>query len=83
MLLGRALLLASEPEPAERMLQQATAKLPADPLAFYYLADAAERRAHFDVARQALVDYIALAGDEPTPAAAPDSLCASPISRCA
>ena len=65
MLLGRALLLASEPEPAERLLQQATAKLPADPLAFYYLADAAERRAHFDVARQALVDYIALAGDEP------------------
>ena len=65
MLLGRALLLASEPEPAERLLQQATAKLPADPLAFYYLADAAERRAHFGVARQALVDYIALAGDEP------------------
>ena len=65
MLLGRALLLASEPEPAERLLQLATAKLPADPLAFYYLADAAERRAHFDVARQALVDYIALAGEEP------------------
>ena len=65
MLFGRALLLASDPEPAERMLQQATEKLPADPLAFYYLADAAERRAHFGVARQALLDYIALAGEDP------------------
>jgi tetratricopeptide (TPR) repeat protein len=63
-LFGRALLLASEPEPAERMLQQATAKLPVDPLAFYYLADAAERRAHHAIARQALVDYVALAGED-------------------
>ncbi len=46
------------------MLQQATRKLPADPLAFYYLADAAERRAHYDVARQALIDYSALAGED-------------------
>ena len=45
-------------------MQQATRKLPADPLAFYYLADAAERRAHYDVARQALIDYSALAGEE-------------------
>ena len=65
MLFGRALLLASDAEPAERMLQQATEKLPADPLAFYYLADAAERRAHFGIARQALLDYMALAGDDP------------------
>jgi len=65
MLFGRALLLASDAEPAERMLRQATEKLPADPLAFYYLADAAERRAHFGVARQALLDYVALAGDDP------------------
>ncbi len=65
MLFGRALLLASDPEPAERMLQQATDKLPADPLAFYYLADAAERCAHLGVARQALLNYIALAGEDP------------------
>jgi tetratricopeptide (TPR) repeat protein len=63
-LLGRALLLASESEAAERMLLQATARLPVDPLAFYYLADAAERRAHHAVARQALVNYLALAGDD-------------------
>lgn len=63
-LFGRALLLASEPEPAERMLLRATAKLPVDPLAFYYLADAAERRSHYVVARQALVDYVALAGED-------------------
>jgi tetratricopeptide (TPR) repeat protein len=64
MLFGRALLLASDDELAERMLVQATQKLPADPLAFYYLADAAERRLHFDVARQALLDYSALDGDD-------------------
>ena len=67
MLFGRALLLASDAEPAERMLQQATEKLPADPLAFYYLADAAERRAHFSIARQALLDYVALAGEDSDP----------------
>jgi tetratricopeptide (TPR) repeat protein len=65
LLFGRALLLASDPGPAERMLLQATEKLPADPLAFYHLADAAERRAHYSVARGALIDYIALAGEDP------------------
>jgi len=63
-LYGRALLLASDVEHAERMLRQATEKLPADPLAFYHLADAAERRMHFAAARQALLDYMALAGDD-------------------
>jgi len=63
MLYGRALLLAFDNERAERMLQQATQKLPADPLAFHALAEAAERRAHFDVARQALLDYLALQGE--------------------
>jgi tetratricopeptide (TPR) repeat protein len=62
-LFGRALLLASDEELAERMLQQATERMPADPLAFYYLAEAAERRQHFDVARRALLDYLALEGD--------------------
>lgn len=57
-LFGRALLLAGEdPEFAERMLQQATERLPTDPSSFYYLAEAAERRGHFEVARRALVDY--------------------------
>jgi tetratricopeptide (TPR) repeat protein len=64
MLYGRALLLASAAEPAERMLQRATEKLPADPLAFYYLADAAERRGHTGIARQALLDFVALAGED-------------------
>lgn len=64
MLYGRALLLASAAELAERMLQRATEKLPAEPLAFYYLADAAERREHVSVARQALLDYVALAGED-------------------
>jgi tetratricopeptide (TPR) repeat protein len=64
MLFGRALLLAAEDERAEQMLLQATQKLPADPLAFYYLAEAAERRGHLEPARQALLDYIALAGED-------------------
>ena len=67
MLFGRALLLASDAEPAERMLQLATEKLPADPLAFYYLADAAERCVHFSVARQSLLNYMALAGEDADP----------------
>ena len=67
MLYGRALLLASDDDQAERILEQATRKLPADPLAFYYLAEAAERRSHPDVARQALLDYAALEGDDAEP----------------
>ncbi len=63
-LFGRALLLADDAETAERMLLRATEKLPADPLAFYYLADAAERRGHPETARQALIDYVGLEGEE-------------------
>jgi tetratricopeptide (TPR) repeat protein len=44
-LFGRALLLSQDVEAAETVLQEATEKLPADPQAFYYLADAAERLA--------------------------------------
>jgi tetratricopeptide (TPR) repeat protein len=66
-LFGRALLLAQDEEGAERMLQQATESFPADPLAFYYLAEAAERSGHTDVARRALLDYRALEGDDADP----------------
>jgi tetratricopeptide (TPR) repeat protein len=64
-LYGRALLLASDFELAERMLQQATQKLPVEPLAFLYLADAAERNGHVDLARRSLIDYLALVSEEP------------------
>jgi tetratricopeptide (TPR) repeat protein len=64
MLFGRALLLAQDEERAETVLQQAAEKLPADPLAFYYLAEAAERCGHADIARRALLDYHALEGDD-------------------
>jgi tetratricopeptide (TPR) repeat protein len=63
-LFGRALLLSQNVESAETVLQQASEKLPVDPLAFYYLADAAERRGHYAVARRALLDYRALQGEE-------------------
>jgi len=64
MLFGRALLMTSDEETAERMLHDATQKRPVEPLAFYYLSDAAERLRHYDVARRALLDYEVLRGDE-------------------
>ena len=67
MLLGRALLVQGNVERAEQVLHQAVETLPIDPLAFFHLAEAAERRDHFDVARQALLDYAALVGDDPDP----------------
>jgi len=66
-LFGRALLMTSDEETAERMLQDATEKQPVEPLAFYYLSDAAERLRHYDVARRALLDYEVLRGDEADP----------------
>jgi tetratricopeptide (TPR) repeat protein len=66
-LFGRALLMTSDSEAAERMLQGATQKSPVDPLAFLYLSDAAERLGHWAIARRALLDYDALRGDEPDP----------------
>ncbi|MGH9409969.1 MAG: tetratricopeptide repeat protein [Vicinamibacterales bacterium] len=62
MLFGRGLLMTGDAESAERMLQDATEKSPIDPLAFYYLAEAAERLGHLAAARDALVDYDALEG---------------------
>jgi tetratricopeptide (TPR) repeat protein len=63
MLLGRALLLSDEPERAASVLVEGTTKKPLDPLAFYYLADAAERIGNVPVARGALLDFHALEGD--------------------
>jgi tetratricopeptide (TPR) repeat protein len=65
MLFGRALLLADDDELAREMLQKATERLPVEPLAFYYLAQAAERNGDIGAARQALLDYHALEGDDP------------------
>ena len=66
-LFGRALLLAGDEALAERVLRRATKKSPADPLSFYYLAEAADRSQHPDVARRALLDYRTLEGEEHDP----------------
>ena len=63
-LLGRALMLAGQVARAELVLRQATQRLPADPLSFAYLADAAERLGHAEMARGALFDYRAVKGQE-------------------
>jgi tetratricopeptide (TPR) repeat protein len=63
MLFGRALLASGQPERAATILLEATTKIPIDPLAFSYLADAAERTGNVPVARGALLDYHALEGD--------------------
>ena len=67
MLLGKALLMSSEPDRAVTALLDATTKKPVDPLAFYYLAEAAERTGNAPVARAALLDYYALDGEPPEP----------------
>lgn len=67
MLSGRALLLAGDVEAAERALQQASEKLPVEPAVFPYLADAAERLGHLEVAREALIDFDSLAPDAADP----------------
>jgi len=64
-LFGRALLLSGDATLAERVLQEAVTKYPLDPRAFLYLADAAEGLGHVPDARQALLRYQALAGDDP------------------
>jgi tetratricopeptide (TPR) repeat protein len=66
-LLGRALLLADQPERAAAALTDAVSKKPTDPVAFAYLADAAERTGHLSAALGALLDYQALEGDPKDP----------------
>jgi tetratricopeptide (TPR) repeat protein len=61
---GRALLQAGDMELAARTLQQATTRYPVDPAAFLFYATVAERLNDLQSARQALIDYNALAGDE-------------------
>lgn len=61
-LYGRALLLSGQAALAERTLQTAVTRLPVDPLAFAYLAEAGTRLGHADVARDAAARYQALTG---------------------
>jgi tetratricopeptide (TPR) repeat protein len=63
-LYGRALLQDGEPDVAERVLQQASTRFPVEPTAFAVYAQAAERQHHLDAARQALIDYVNLIGDD-------------------
>jgi tetratricopeptide (TPR) repeat protein len=56
-LYGRALLLSRNAAAAERVLQQAVTRLPVEPLAFRYLADAASRLGHGATAREAEARY--------------------------
>lgn len=63
-LYGRALMLAGQYEAAERMLQQATERFPADSRAFAFYAEIAEQQGHFDAARTALLADGALVPDD-------------------
>jgi tetratricopeptide (TPR) repeat protein len=63
-LYGRALLRDGQTARAEQVLQQATTRYPLDPSSFTHYAAAAEQLNHLGAARQALIDYSALAGDD-------------------
>ena len=62
--LGRAWTLAGDLRAAERALQQAVAKLPVAPEAYLHLADLTARDGRVQVARDALLKYATLVGDE-------------------
>lgn len=59
-LYGRALLEAGRTREAERILQQAVRRVPLDPLAYRYLAEAARRLGNTPVADDARAKYAAL-----------------------
>jgi tetratricopeptide (TPR) repeat protein len=56
-LFGRALLMSGNPVAAEQALQQAVTRLPLEPVAFKYLAEAATRLGHASIAREAEERY--------------------------
>ena len=62
--LGRAWSLAGDARVAERALQQAVATLPVVPDAYLQLADITARDGRIQVARDALLKYATLVGDE-------------------
>lgn len=62
--LGRAYLLAGDRPAAERALRQAVAKLPVPPEAYLRLADVTSRDGRIQDARDALLKYATLIGDE-------------------
>jgi tetratricopeptide (TPR) repeat protein len=64
--LGRALMLAGDPRAAERALRQAIARLPVPPDAYLNLADLTARNGRIADARDALLKYATLVGDEKT-----------------
>ena len=63
MLLGKALMLNGRLQRAETVLVEATTKKPVEPMAFSYLADAAEQIGNPAIARDALLAFNALEGD--------------------
>jgi len=62
--LGRAVMLAGDRAAAERALRQAVAKLPVPPEAYLQLADVTGRDGRIQDARDALLKYATLVGDE-------------------
>lgn len=63
-LYGRALLLDKQTDLAERTLRQATERYPLEPSALFWYATAAERLGHVVTARDLLVQYDGLIGDD-------------------
>jgi tetratricopeptide (TPR) repeat protein len=61
---GQALVQDQQIEAAERVLQQATERFPVNPQAFADYAEVAEQLDHPAAARQALLGYHALVGDD-------------------
>ncbi len=62
--LGRAWSLAGDRQAAERALRQAVARLPVPPEAYLQLADVTVRDGRIQDARDALLNYATLVGDE-------------------
>jgi len=62
--LGRAFLLAGDRQSAERALRQAVSKLPVPPDAYLQLAEVTSRDGRIQDARDALLKYATLVGDD-------------------